>query len=153
MPHTYDYPRPAVTVDALVALRGAAGRAVEVLLVRRAREPFRGTWALPGGFVEPEEDLLPAARRELEEETGLAGVALEQFRAYGAPGRDPRGRTISIVFAGLLEPPAPRVEGRDDAAEARFFAAGALPPLAFDHAQIVAEGLRWLAARAERGEI
>lgn len=144
MAHTYDYPRPAVTVDALVVTRPAGAAPREVLLVRRAREPFAGLWALPGGFVDEDEDLEPAAARELEEETGLRGVPLEQFRAYGRPGRDPRGRTVAIVFAAEIDA-APPVSGSDDAAEAGFFAVDAMPlPLAFDHERIVGEGLRWL---------
>ena len=148
MPHTYDWPRPSLTVDAIVATDEAPRR---VLFIRRGSEPFRGKWALPGGFVEEQEPLEAAARRELAEETGLAldGVAVEQFRAYGTPHRDPRGWTVSVVFAAVLGAPPPGVRGQDDAAEARFFAVDALPPLAFDHATIVAEGLAWLEKRKE----
>ncbi len=145
MPHTYDFPRPAVTVDAVVFTRG---RPREVLLIRRARDPFKGRWAIPGGFVDMEEDLEPAAARELEEETGLGGVKLEQFRAYGEPKRDPRGRTISIVFVGeVAERPA--IRGQDDAEEARFFDVARLPrPLAFDHEKILSEAIAWLDGRS-----
>jgi 8-oxo-dGTP diphosphatase len=152
VPYTYEYPRPAVTVDALVATRGAPR---EVLLVRRKHPPFAGLWAIPGGFVEEEEDLEPAVLRELEEETGLRGVRLHQFRTYGTPGRDPRGRTISVVYVALLPEASapPRVSGGDDAAEARFFRADRLPDLAFDHARIIEEALAWLDARLRTGEI
>jgi 8-oxo-dGTP diphosphatase len=138
MPYTYEWPRPSVTVDAVIFTRGAPR---EVLLIRRKHPPFEGRWAIPGGFVDMAEDLEPAARRELEEETTLTGVRLEQLRAYGQPARDPRGRTISIAFVGEVEG-RPTVKARDDAAEARFFAVDALPlPLAFDHEAIVRDAL------------
>ena len=132
---TYDYPRPMVTVDAAV-FREADG-AWQVLLVCRGREPFAGCWALPGGFVEMEEPLRVAALRELEEETGVTGVRLDQFHAFGEPGRDPRGRSISGVYAGIAGADTPAPRGGDDAADARWFPLDALPALAFDHAGIV----------------
>lgn len=150
MAHAYEYPRPMVTVDALIFRDPAAAGPPEVLLIRRKRPPFEGMWAIPGGFVEIDEDLEPAAHRELEEETGISGLRLEQLRTYGRPGRDPRGRTISVVYAGTC-PPETVAEGRDDAAEARWFKVEgegrALPPMAFDHAEIVKDGIRWLAGR------
>ncbi len=146
MTPTYEYPRPMVTVDALVFREAAAQAPPEVLLIRRKRPPFEGLFAIPGGFVEIDEDLEPAAHRELEEETGLAGLRLEQLRTYGRPGRDPRGRTISVVYAGTC-PPGTTAEGRDDAAEARWFSTAALPPLAFDHAEILKDGIDWYARR------
>ncbi len=134
MTYTYLYPRPALTVDALVLAGNGERR--QVLLIRRARDPFRGMWALPGGFVDMEESLEAACRRELEEETGLRLPAMEQFRVFDAPGRDPRHRTISVVFYALI-PEAEIVSGGDDAAEARWFRVSDLPPLAFDHLEIV----------------
>ncbi|MDQ6692026.1 MAG: NUDIX hydrolase [Candidatus Dormibacteraeota bacterium] len=132
-----------VTVDIVLERQG------EILLVRRRAEPFAGDWALPGGFVEADEDLPQAALRELAEETGLnlagAGIELSQLGAYGRPGRDPRGRTVSIVFMARVEGDL-RVTGGDDAAEARFHPVAELPSLAFDHATIVADGLAALAA-------
>lgn len=135
MPITYEHPRPAVTVDAVVFATG--GGATSVLLIRRGKPPFEGKWALPGGFVEMDETLARSAARELAEETGLTGVDLEQLHAFGDPGRDPRGRTVSIAHWGVIEGPAPHVRGDDDAAEARWHDVDALPELAFDHAHIL----------------
>lgn len=135
MPFCYDYPRPAVTVDIALLRNGATSD--EILLIRRGREPFSGAWALPGGFVDSHEDLPDAARRELAEETGLTDVALKQLGAFGAPGRDPRGHTVSIVYVGSV-PAGQRARAGSDAADARWFALDALPALAFDHAEIVA---------------
>ncbi|HVY63167.1 MAG TPA: NUDIX hydrolase, partial [Planctomycetota bacterium] len=136
MPYTYEWPRPSVTVDALIFTRGAKR---EVLLIQRKGEPFKGRWAIPGGFVDMDEDLEPAAHRELEEETGLRGVKLEQFRTYGTPSRDPRGRTISVVYVGEVDA-KPAVKAQDDAAAARFWPLDGLPePLAFDHDTILKE--------------
>lgn len=138
----YRFPRPAFTADAVAIARIDGG--VSVLLVRRGNEPFAGSWALPGGFVEEGERPEDAARRELAEETGLAfsGV-LALVGVYGDPGRDPRGWTVSAAYRAVLESPAV-VAGADDAAEARWFAADDLPPLAFDHGRIVADALRGL---------
>ena len=100
MPFTYDYPHPAVTTD--VVLFTIQDERLLVLLIRRAQDPFRGHWALPGGFIDIDEDLEPCARRELFEETGLTGMYLEQLCTVGTPGRDPRERTISVVYFGLV---------------------------------------------------
>lgn len=144
-PYTYEYPRPALTVD--IAVIGAASGVQHVLLIRRGSEPFRGRWALPGGFVDEGERLVDAACRELAEETGLVvePLVLHQVGTYGDPGRDPRGWTVSVLFACVapVGPTLPDVLGGDDAAEARWFAADALPmPLAFDHDMLVADVLR-----------
>jgi len=133
--YTYEHPRPAVTVDAVVFAR--EGRAWRVLLVRRGQPPFEGKWALPGGFVEMDETLAESAARELAEETGLGGVELEQLHAFGDPGRDPRGRTVSVVHWGVVEHGLPEVKGDDDADEAVWHAVEALPELAFDHEEIL----------------
>src|SRR5262249_33743790 len=93
--YTYEYPRPAVTVDIIVVTKERRPR---VLLIRRAHEPFAGAWAIPGGFVDMEEGLETAARRELMEETGLNVGDLEQLHTFGDPGRDPRGRVISVAY-------------------------------------------------------
>ncbi len=108
----------------------------KVLLIQRGREPFVGKWALPGGFVDMNEDLKTAALRELHEETGITGVEIEQFRTFGAIGRDPRHRTISVVYIGIVSAILP-CEGSDDAADARWFDIDQLPELAFDHAEIL----------------
>jgi 8-oxo-dGTP diphosphatase len=138
--YTYAYPRPALTVDALVL--AGAGEEWKILLIRRGREPFAGMWAFPGGFVDMEETLERASLRELEEETGLKLTAMEQFRVFDAPGRDPRHRTISVVFYAFL-PEVGAVKGGDDASAAGWFPLNDLPPLAFDHAHILSQFLKW----------
>lgn len=139
--HTYDHPRPAVTTDIAFVRHGRSGW--EILLVKRSRDPFRGRWALPGGFVDQLESLESAAARELKEECGIEGVELWQFRAFGNPGRDPRGHTISIGYLGIAgESVEPRAG--DDAGEVRWFLVDALPELAFDHDEIVNAALERL---------
>ena len=131
----YEYPRPAVTVDTVIVTRERPPR---VLLIRRKHEPFVGMWAIPGGFVDMEEALEDAARRELVEETGVQVEELEQLHTFGDPKRDPRGRTISVVYLARVD--AARVSPRaaDDAAEADWHPLDRLPPLAFDHDRILA---------------
>ncbi|MDP3967042.1 MAG: NUDIX hydrolase [Nocardioides sp.] len=139
MVYTSDYPIISLTVD--VALVSATGR---VLLVERGQDPYAGLLALPGGFVDVDEDLETSARRELREETGLRVEApLEQLGAYGRPDRDPRGRTVSVVFWAQLDD-EPDAVGGDDAAAAHWFALtgadGVLADpdrLAFDHAEVL----------------
>ncbi|MFN0127364.1 MAG: NUDIX hydrolase [Verrucomicrobiales bacterium] len=137
MPHTYDFPRAALTVDCVVF--GFDGGAMQVLLIRRGLAPFRGRWALPGGFVRVEETLDAAARRELEEETGLRDVFLEQLYTFSDVRRDPRERVVSVAYFALVKPAA--VTGATDATEAKWFPVSDLPPLAFDHADILATAL------------
>lgn len=132
--YCYDYPRPALTVDIVLLHTSADG--IEVLLIKRARDPFEGQWAFPGGFVDKDESLEDAALRELAEETGLRRMRLEQIGALGDPGRDPRGHTVSVVFAGVLEDRAV-VTGADDASEAAWHSALEPPNLAFDHNKIL----------------
>jgi 8-oxo-dGTP diphosphatase len=141
---TYEYPRPALTVDVVLATREARPR---VLLIQRKHEPFAGTWALPGGFVNEGETLADAARRELQEETGLEVAEMEQLYTAGDPGRDPRGWTVSTVFltrvdAELLQPVA-----ADDAGAVSWFSLEKLPKLAFDHAMLLARARARLADR------
>lgn len=137
MPFSTAYPRPMLTVDVVAARPGAAGP--EVLLIQRGHPPFEGCWALPGGFVEEGETLEQAARRELEEETGLTGLTLAQLATFGDPGRDPRGWTVSVAFWSWLGPEMGEgIAAGDDAAAARWWALDGLPPLAFDHAEILA---------------
>jgi len=138
MSYTYEYPRPAVTTDCII-IRGKDP--MEILLIERKYEPFMGCWALPGGFVEIDEGLEEGAIRELREETNLTGVALRQFRTYGKPGRDPRGRTISVVYYGFVDNAEKAMAG-DDAAKVQWFGINNLPPLAFDHAEIVGDFFR-----------
>ena len=141
MPFVYPYPRPMVTVDAVVFRTN--GDILEVLLIRRKKAPFAGKLALPGGFVEIDEDLEDAAKRELAEETGLLSVGLSQLGAFGRPGRDPRGRTISIAFGGIVPLSGSRVRGGDDADLAAWVPVDGLPDLAFDHDEIIRIGLKW----------
>jgi 8-oxo-dGTP diphosphatase len=131
----YDYPRPAVTVDIVVVSRG---RPPHVLLIRRKHDPFAGKWAIPGGFVDMDETLEAAARRELREETGLAAEELEQLYAFGDPGRDPRGRTISIVYLARIQRASVHPAAADDAADVGWHDFRRLPELAFDHQTILA---------------
>ncbi|MGN6372145.1 MAG: NUDIX domain-containing protein [Solirubrobacteraceae bacterium] len=111
-----------------------------MLLVQRARAPFEGRWALPGGFVDEGERVADAAPRELAEETGLRVEELELLGVYDTPGRDPRGWTVSVVYLASIES-EPAVEDADDASDARWFALDALPELAFDHHLILADAL------------
>lgn len=145
MPYTYEYPRPAVTVDCVVF--GWSGDDLELMLVRRAAEPFRDRWALPGGFVNIDESLEDAARRELEEETGARDLFLEQLYTFGTPDRDPRGRVITVAYYALVDLADHPVRGGSDAAEARWFSVDDLPPLGFDHADIVATARERLQAK------
>jgi 8-oxo-dGTP diphosphatase len=133
--HTYRHPRPALTVDCVV-LAFEAG-ALSVLLIRRGLAPFAGSWALPGGFVRIDETLEDAARRELREETGLPQVYLEELRTFSQVDRDPRERVVSVAFVALVRGRSEEVKEGSDAAEARWFPLAALPPLAFDHGEIL----------------
>ncbi len=137
---TPEPPRMCVTGDT-VPVRYRPGRGLEVLLVRRGNPPFEGQWALPGGFVEMDEDLPDAARRELKEETGAAPRVLVQVGAWGKPGRDPRGRTVTAAYLAIIGPQEQQVEGADDAAEAGWHPRGELPELAFDHRDIADSAL------------
>lgn len=137
-----------VTVD-LVVLTIRSG-SLHVLLVRRGVLPYRGRWALPGGFVLPDEDLSVAAERELAEETGVAGAAghLEQLATYGAPKRDPRGRVVTVAYLALVPDLPPPVAG-SDAAAAAWHDVASPPRLAFDHARILADGVERARAKLE----
>ena len=135
MKHTYQYPRAALTVDCVVF--GFDGGGLQVLLIRRALAPFKDKWALPGGFVRVEETLDEAARRELEEETGLKDVFLEQLYTFGAVTRDPRERVVSVAYYALVNLQGHQPKAASDAAEADWFALDALPKLAFDHKEIL----------------
>lgn len=132
--YTYKYPRPAVTADiVLLDLEHA-----NVLLIRRGHEPFKGCWAFPGGFFDMSDaDIEHTAARELEEETGLTDIKLRQVCVASRQGRDPRGRTISVVFLASVDPHAVSPKAGDDAAETLWFPINNLPSLAFDHSEIL----------------
>lgn len=134
MPFTYEFPRPSLAVDVVVITSESEPR---VLLIRRGHEPYAGMWAFPGGYVNENEPLETAARRELQEETGLVVDELEQLMAAGDPGRDPRGWTISVVFLVQLGSQTLPVQANDDAVEAEWFPIFTPPKLAFDHAMIL----------------
>jgi 8-oxo-dGTP diphosphatase len=138
-PHSYAYARAALTVDCVVFGLDEAG--LQVLLIQRDLEPFRGAWALPGGFVHIDEDLDQAARRELREETGLDTAFLEQLYTFGGLGRDPRERVVTVAYYALLKLSDHRVQAATDARDAAWFAVDDLPRLAFDHADIVSVAL------------
>jgi 8-oxo-dGTP diphosphatase len=146
--YVYDWPRPMVTVDAAVFAL-VEGKA-KLLLVQRKHEPYQGSWALPGGFVEIDEDLKEAAVRELAEETGLKNVSLEQLHTFGKPGRDPRGRAITVVYFGIAGKNWQQAKAADDAAQVQWFDIESLPAMAFDHNEIARcaiARLRQLSAR------
>src|SRR6516162_5771379 len=132
MAATYEYPRPALTVDAVVF--GLDEEDLKVLLIQRGIEPFQGKWALPGGFVRLDETLEDAARRELEEETGVRQVFLEQLYTFGAVDRDPRERVVSVAYYALVKLSDHRIRGATDAANAKWYPVSKVPKLAFDHA-------------------
>ena len=142
--HTYDYPRPALTVDVVLLTRESVPC---VLLIRRKNEPFAGCWAFPGGFVEEGETLAQAAARELLEETMLAAPELEPLHTAGDPGRDPRGWIVTVAFLGRVDRKKLKPKGADDASAAEWFPIDDLPTLAFDHAMILDRAKARLADR------
>lgn len=149
---SYRYPHPAVTTDVVVfAIRD--GR-LNILLVRRANPPFAGDWALPGGFLNIDEDLDACAARELREETGITGLFLEQLYTFGDTGRDPRERVISVTYFALVPQDAVATpQAASDAADADWHAVDRLPSLAFDHADIVRMAHRRLVAKLDYSTI
>ena len=135
MTYSYDHPHPAVTADVVVLRRD--GHETSVLLIRRRDEPYAGAWALPGGFLNIDESLEACARRELFEETGLQPARLEQLHCFGAPGRDPRERVITVAYVTVFEESDGSVSAGSDAAAAAWFPYSDLPELAFDHRDII----------------
>jgi 8-oxo-dGTP diphosphatase len=142
---TYKYPHPAVTVDAVVF--GFDDADLKLLLVQRLAQPFKGQWALPGGFVQMHESLDQGVRRELAEETGIDRLYLEQLYTFGEPERDPRERVISVAYYALVKLNAYHVVAASDASEVAWFAVADLPKLAFDHEKIVETALRRVKAK------
>ena len=134
---TYEHPRPALTVDCVVFGLDLEDNDLKVLLVRRDLPPFEGKWALPGGFVREDEPLDDAALRELEEETGLRKVFLEQLYTFGQPDRDPRGRVVTVAYFALVKLSDHKVRAATDARDAAWFSVGDATELAFDHEAIL----------------
>ena len=137
MSYTYKYPRPAVTADSVVITKEAEPK---VLLIERGADPYKGCWAFPGGFLKMEETNEQCAVRELEEETGMKILGLQQIGAYSKVDRDPRGRTITVAYLAVVDSPC-EVIGLDDAAKAQWFPLDALPKLAFDHDEIMRDAI------------
>ncbi|MCF8298961.1 MAG: NUDIX hydrolase [Saprospiraceae bacterium] len=135
MPYTYDYPRLMLTVDAMIFLKDESN--IKLLLIQRDRPPFEGKWALPGGFVDMEETLEQSVARELKEETSLENIDLFQFHSFSKLGRDPRGRTVSVVFYGFTTAENSNIKAGDDARLAKWFDINDIPDLAFDHNEII----------------
>ena len=141
--YSYDYPHPAVTTDCVIF--GFDGSDLKVLLIERGIEPFKGKWALPGGFLKMDETAHEGALRELEEETGMNNAYIRQFHTFTEPGRDPRERVITIAHYALVR--LQEVKGGDDAAQARWFTMDEIPPLAFDHDRILRMAQKMLRER------
>lgn len=137
MPYTYKYPRPAVTADCVVMTREPD---TKVLLIERGGEPYKGCWAFPGGFMNMDETAAQCAVRELQEETGLTVQNVSQIGAYSGVDRDPRGRTVTVAYLAVVDREMV-VTGQDDAARAQWWPVSALPPLAFDHNEIMADAI------------
>ena len=136
--YTYKYPRPAVTADCVVMTKETTP---QVLLIERGFDPYKGCWAFPGGFMNMDETTEQCATRELEEETGMKVTDLQQIGAYSKVDRDPRGRTVTVAYLIVIDAPV-AVTGQDDAAKAQWFPIDALPPLAFDHEDIMRDAIK-----------
>jgi 8-oxo-dGTP diphosphatase len=146
--YTYDYPRPALTVD--IVIFSVREENLQVLLVCRGEEPYAGMWALPGGFVHLDESLEEAAARELEEETGIRDAYLEQLYTYGDLQRDPRGRVVTVAYFALIAADKPIcTEGGTDTTKASWFSIDQIPTLAFDHSEILSNALLRLRYKLE----
>ncbi len=151
LPYSYSHPHPAVTTDVVVfTIRDWK---LQLLLIRRANPPFKGEWALPGGFVDIDEDLEACATRELYEETGIDGVFLEQLYTFGKPHRDPRERVVSVGYYALVPSDRLQIRAASDASDAAWFAFDELPALAFDHAEIIEIAHRRLVAKLDYSTI
>lgn len=149
--HCYQYPHPAVTTDIVVFT--IRDNRLQLLLIRRGSDPFKGMWALPGGFLDVDEDLDQCAARELEEETGLSDLYLEQLYTFGRPRRDPRERVISVAFYALVASERLHPRAASDAAATAWFPISSLPPLAFDHGEIIEMAHRRLVAKLDYSTI
>lgn len=134
--YSYKYPHAAVTTDSVVF--GYDGKDLHILLIERGIDPYKGSWALPGGFLKMDETVEEGALRELNEETGVANLYLEQFHVFSTVDRDPRERVITVAFYALVRKSDYKVIAGDDAVRACWFPSDELPPLAFDHDEIIA---------------
>ena len=149
--YQYQYPHPAVTTD--IVIFTIQDEELKVLLIRRAAEPFKDKWALPGGFIEIDEDLEHAAARELEEETGVSGVYLEQLYTFGRPDRDPRERIITVAYYALVPVDQLHIRAASDAKEVGWFSCQRLPELACDHNRIIDMARQRLASKLDYSTI
>ena len=140
MEYTYEYPRPAVTADCVVMTKEEKPK---VLLIERGLDPYKGCWAFPGGFMNMDETTEQCSIRELKEETGLDVQKVWQIGAYSKVDRDPRGRTVTVAYLAIVDAPI-AVTGQDDAAKAQWFPIDALPPLAFDHEDIMRDAFDYI---------
>lgn len=137
---TYEYPRPALTADIVLFNLDKSG----VLLIKRGNDPYKDCWAFPGGFFDmTDRDIEHTAARELEEETSLKDIPLEMVTVASREGRDPRGRTVSVIFTANVDPAKVHPRGGDDAKEARWFPLSAIPQLAFDHGEVLAKCIQF----------
>lgn len=141
MSYSYEFERPGLTVDCVIFGLDLEEENLRVMLIERDLEPFAGMWAIPGGFVRNGESLEQAALRELQEETGITDVFLEQLYTFGDPGRDPRGWVVSVAYYALVSPEKHSIAATTDARQARWFPVTALPRLAFDHDEILTVAL------------
>ncbi|MGK7395599.1 MAG: NUDIX domain-containing protein [Candidatus Cyclobacteriaceae bacterium M3_2C_046] len=142
MAYTYKHPRPAVTTDNIIFL--LEPQDISILLIRRKKDPFKGQWAFPGGFLEIEERPDQGALRELKEETGLDLPRVYQLKAFGQPDRDPRGRIISLAFYAIIQDSQAHLKAASDASEVNWFSLNNLPELAFDHHHILQEAREYI---------
>ncbi len=138
MSYTYEYPRPAVTADVVAITKEDDPK---VLLIQRKFDPYKGCWAFPGGFMDMDETTEQCAIRELNEETGLVYSSMTQIGAYSKVDRDPRGRTLTVAYLAIVDKPL-SVNAQDDAAKAEWFSINNLPPLAFDHNEIMIDAIK-----------
>jgi 8-oxo-dGTP diphosphatase len=153
MSHTYKYPRPAITVDNVIFGFDLEKLKLQLLLIKRKQDPFKGLWAMPGGFVNPGESLDTAAARELEEECGVKGLFSEQLHTFGEPNRDPREQVISVAYLALVNLMDHKLKAGSDASAAAWFPFEALPVLAFDHLAISQMAIARLAEKARQSPL
>jgi len=151
MPFTYRYPHPAVTTD--IVIFTIRQDELKILLIKRALPPHRNQWALPGGFIKLEESLEEGAKRELQEETGVTGVYLEQLYTFGRPDRDPRERVITVAYLALIPANEPEIKAATDAEDVSWFGLKELPDLAFDHKRILKMAHERLVAKLDYSTI